>query len=82
MISAASMPEQKSALELNLSCAFCIWVCFLPEWMNRGLFKGMVSFSVRKKITHSNNSVLGVETLCCIMRTLVSPTMMSPVSHS
>lgn len=46
---AASLSEQKSALVLNRSCAFHTWVCFLPEWMDRVLFKGMVSFSVRKR---------------------------------
>lgn len=49
VMAAASMSEQKSALELNLSCAFRIWVCFLPEWINRVLFKGMLSFSVKKR---------------------------------
>lgn len=46
---AASMSEQKSALELNLSCAFHIRVCFLPEWINRVLFKGTVNFLVKKR---------------------------------
>lgn len=70
MLNAASMSEQKSAFELILSCAFCILVCLLPEQINRALFKGSGQLFSKEKITNGNDSVLDVETLCCLMRTL------------
>lgn len=63
-----SISERKSALELILSHAFRILVCFLPERITRVQFKGQL-FS-EEKITNGNDSVLDVETLCCLMRTL------------
>lgn len=68
VMTAASMSEQKSVLELSLSCDFHSQVCFLPWWINRVLFKGTVSCLV--EITSSHDSVLDVETLCCLKGTL------------
>lgn len=70
MWNAASIAEQKSALELILSWAFHLLVCFLPEQIITVLFKGIGQLFSEEKITNGNDGVLDIETLCCLTRTL------------